>query len=257
MDMADRSLGGRRRVVLIQFAITVVAIGSAIVHLLRPGVRVDGVLLALLAMAVIPWLGSVFESLEVPGIGKFTYIQQQLAETKADLAITKGEMSSTRNRVDFAESKGVDGIRSASATQELRDVITRYNKIRATMKSGPQRTQAMTDVVRHMTLLADRLKEFDCTRYLTSQDGGERLAAYAYLYACPNAHAAEPLARTLTRIEDRPFGQYWAIMALGKSLKVAGAQRFDLEEPLREFLGRLPLGSDRFYELSQVLDGLE
>jgi hypothetical protein len=55
-----------------RLTVTVSALAVAAVHLMRPTARIDGILLGLLAVAVVPWLGSVFESVEGGGM-KVTY----------------------------------------------------------------------------------------------------------------------------------------------------------------------------------------
>jgi len=71
---------------------------------------------------------------------------------------------------------------AASPAEEMRELVQRYDSIREAMRSGPQRTREMTDVVRHLTVLADKLDDIDWRDYLISSDGGERLAAYSYYY---------------------------------------------------------------------------
>jgi len=44
-----------------------------LVHLLNPGVTFDMPSLALLFLAVLPWLAALFKELEVPGIGRFVF----------------------------------------------------------------------------------------------------------------------------------------------------------------------------------------
>lgn len=68
--MAD-DRGTRSRVAPI--ALTICALGLAVVHLVRPNAAIDATTLALLAIAALPWLGSVFKSVELPGGIKAEY----------------------------------------------------------------------------------------------------------------------------------------------------------------------------------------
>ena len=70
--------------------VTVGALAVAAVHLMRPAVKIDGVLLGLLAVAIIPWLGSIFESVEGAGL-KVTYrrLREELDSTRSELEATK------------------------------------------------------------------------------------------------------------------------------------------------------------------------
>jgi hypothetical protein len=139
----------------------------------------------------------------------------------------------------------------------MRQLVGRYDTIRKNLKSGPQRTREMTDVVRHLTILADKLDDVDWSRYLRSRDGGERIAAYSYLYARPHPDVAPELVRTLTTIENQPFGQYWAILALGKIADIFPMSVRRLIPKLEGFLAKLQPGTDRYYELSRLIDNLD
>jgi hypothetical protein len=242
---------------MIRIMVTVTALAIAAIHLVRPTSRIDGVLLGLLAVAVLPWLGSIFDSVEGPG-WKVTYrrLQEELDSTRNELEATKGEVASTRQRAEFVESAGVSDLQPGSPKEEMRQLITRYDRIRETMKSGPLRTKEMTDVLRHLTVLADKLGDVDWSTYLLSQDGGERIAAYSYFYAQPSAGAAPEITYSLTNVENKPFGQYWAIRALGRTTETYPQAVQRLVPIWKDFLARLPVGTDRYYELSRIIDSL-
>jgi hypothetical protein len=63
--------------------ISSVAIVFAIGHVLLPKMQIDGTTVALLVVAMLPWLGSIFESLELPGGTKIKY-REQLEQVKED-----------------------------------------------------------------------------------------------------------------------------------------------------------------------------
>ena len=244
------------RLTAAQLIVTGGALAVATAHLMRPAAKIDGVLLALLAVAVVPWLGPFLESVEGAG-WKVTYrrLERELESTREELQVTKGEVADATHRADFNESQGVAGLATGSPAEEMDQLVSEYNKIRGGMESGPPRTRKMTDVVRHLTLLADRLDAVDWPRYLHSQDGGERIAAYAYYYARPDPRAARELTRVLTNVENTPFGQYWAIQALGKIAEAAPASVLDLVPAWRDFLDTtLRPGTDRYYVLSQLIN---
>lgn len=249
-DEASKSL-------VIRIVVTVAALVVAAVHLIRPTAKIDGVLLGLLVVAVLPWLGSIFESVEGAG-WKVTYrkLREELDSTRSELEATKGEVASTRQRADFIESAGVSDLQPGSPVEEMHQLIGRYDNTRETMKSGPLRTKEMTDVVRHLTVLADKLGHVDWSSYLLSQDGGERIAAYSYFYAQPSPSAAPEITYSLIHVEDKPFGQYWAIRALGKIAETSPPAVQSLVPIWKEFLAKLPVGTDRYYELSRIIDSL-
>src|SRR5689334_8773781 len=70
---------------LTRLLVTVVALAAVAAHLIWSDLKVDGVVVAMLVVALLPWLGSVFESLELPGGWKLQYreIKQQLEKTHA------------------------------------------------------------------------------------------------------------------------------------------------------------------------------
>jgi hypothetical protein len=63
--------------------ITLSALAIAFVHILFPNIKVDGVTVALLLIAIIPWLGSLFKAIELPGGLKVEYRDLLKAEKKA------------------------------------------------------------------------------------------------------------------------------------------------------------------------------
>ena len=74
----------RRRRILriksIQYIISLVAIILIIVHLAIPSLLIDGVTLALIIIAIVPWLAPLFKSLELPGGWKIEF--QELLDIK-------------------------------------------------------------------------------------------------------------------------------------------------------------------------------
>ena len=69
--------------------ITIVALFLAAIHLIFPGAKIDAVTLTLFAIAVLPWLGSIFRSVEFPGGLKVQYpegpAQQAINESIREL----------------------------------------------------------------------------------------------------------------------------------------------------------------------------
>ena len=53
------------------------------IHVFCPNLRVDGTTVGLLVVAIIPWLGTIFEALEFPGGWKISYRKLQETEVKA------------------------------------------------------------------------------------------------------------------------------------------------------------------------------
>ena len=68
------------------FVISIFAILVAVVHLVWPALTIDSITIALIVIAIIPWLGSLFKSLEFPGGLKVEYHELQKAADKAKKA---------------------------------------------------------------------------------------------------------------------------------------------------------------------------
>jgi hypothetical protein len=171
------------------------------------------------------------------------------ANRKADLALSAPPATATTQPHNAT---------SVDPETEVRRLAEVYNQIRKDQRSGPSRTAAMTSVVREMIALAPRLPQFDVRLALESKDRGTRLMAYAYLYARPDIENLSALVKSVTEIEAKPFGQYWGLQAIQKILEQTGPQNVDFQtqRKLRDFQHHLASGTDRYYELKQILRGL-
>lgn len=67
-------------------SITATALVLALAHLLVPSISVDAITIALFVIAVVPWLGSVFHAIELPGGLKIQYHELQRAKDEAEQA---------------------------------------------------------------------------------------------------------------------------------------------------------------------------
>ena len=86
LDVVDNTLGITETMshrTIIAALLSLLALGAAVVHALFPEIVVDGVTVALLAIAVAPWLGVFFKSLELPGGVKIEYHELKKAEEQA------------------------------------------------------------------------------------------------------------------------------------------------------------------------------
>ncbi|MBI5842686.1 MAG: hypothetical protein HZB19_21555 [Chloroflexi bacterium] len=77
------------------FVISFFAVLVAIIHLVWPKLTIDSITIALIIIAIIPWLGSLFKSLEFPGGLKVEYHELQKAANKAKKA---GLLKPTSNK---------------------------------------------------------------------------------------------------------------------------------------------------------------
>ena len=94
---AARLVSGR----LLPLLITVGALAIAVVHAGWPDLTIDTITLGLIGIAVIPWLGQIFESLELPGGTKVKYrdLVQKIEEHDARIEQNAAEVKETGVRV--------------------------------------------------------------------------------------------------------------------------------------------------------------
>jgi hypothetical protein len=117
----------------------------------------------------------------------------------------------------------------------------------------------MSSIVGKMVAISSRMSAFDPLPNLSSADAGTRLTAYAYLYAKPNPVALDQLVNTVCGIENTPFGQYWGIRAITRTLEALNdptTVSTSVKRRLADFCKRLPNGTDRRFELSKIASSL-
>jgi hypothetical protein len=68
----------------IQIIITVCAVGVALLHAWLPSIQIDAITVTLIGIAVIPWLGTIFKSVELPGGVKVEYQDLEKAAQKVE-----------------------------------------------------------------------------------------------------------------------------------------------------------------------------
>jgi hypothetical protein len=245
---------------LTRLVVTAAALAGVAGHLIWSNLKVDGVVVAMLVIALVPWLGSVFDSLELPGGWKLKYreIQQQLETTHAQSQQAMGAAVSASQKADFAVAATEPATGTGTAGEQFNELVAKYNLIRATQQSSHTRTKTLTQIVAQMVALAREMPDYPWQEALSSDDRGMRVAAYAWLYAKPNADASRLLVQTLTTArEDTDFGQYWNLQALQRCLQQADPDTAATLKPkLERFLPSLPPNNPRYHELSDLLQQL-
>jgi hypothetical protein len=277
-------------VTLLNTVISVVALAGVVIHARWPSLKIDSVSVALLVAAVLPWLGLIMTHVKVGNLVEADFRRfEQRIERKVEMRVQRTE--SKVERVDgavegtsggFNDAARIVGVDEAvedrdgklppnefkapptsgavnleTPWERLENLVQEYNKIRATMSPGFRRTSAMTEVVQKMIQLAPELPDFDWSKNLESSDRGWRLAAYGYLYTLPRVDAVGPLVDSFTRVEDKPFGQYWGLKALNQALDKIDAETAKRIEPtLDAYATRLQPGTDRHVLVSQLLSAI-
>jgi len=107
---------------------------------------------------------------------------------------------------------------------------------------------------------AEHVTRFDVDEALDSDDGGRRLAAYAFLYAHPDFVAFEHLVRAVTRPEPQPFAQYWGLQSIRRMVARLPQHRSAVDMAkgeLKKLYDALGPGVDRTVLVEQILREME
>ena len=239
-ERGERSPAWRRH--LIATVVSLLALAVAIAHLVAPDLKIDNVTVALLVIAVVPWLRELFTSIELPGglRVEFRDVEQRIeaAEAMADAALVGG-------------GEGAGTTDDPAALEEVRRLAAEYLSVRASTRAGSARTQRMNGIFARLVRTTQRLAGPELDDWLTSSDGGLRLAAYARLYAVPDDSTLDVLAYAVTE-EPLPFGQYWGIRALDKVVDLVGPEEVP-PQVVRRLENCRPSGTDRTHLLDRLL----
>jgi hypothetical protein len=96
---------------------------------------------------------------------------------------------------DAEELAERSGTARANKTGEnaITRLVDKYNQTRAAMRSSPERTQEMEEIVAKMKMELAESRSFDALALLDSADKGWRLAAYVFIQLFPTDRFLEPL----------------------------------------------------------------
>ena len=176
----------------------------------------------------------------------------EVRQTSEDIRETAGDLGEGVKEA-LSQARPPDPAAVSEEADPVKQLAARYNEIRWTMPSGDARTIEMTALVNEMITLLKNRDGFDVENNLRSRDRGMRLAAVAYLYANPDPALAGQLAKTAVS-EDKPFNEYWALLALRKVLQGhCDALDSATRERLQQRRARLASGTDRAQQIDQLL----
>jgi ABC-type multidrug transport system fused ATPase/permease subunit len=106
MERTRRQQGGgatqQRGPVVVSIVVTGLALAGVIAHLIWSDLAIDAIALALVGIAILPWLGPILESIELPGGFKanFREVQQTIQDVKET---TEEALSETKAVKDTAQ----------------------------------------------------------------------------------------------------------------------------------------------------------
>lgn len=250
--------GGPSRRHIVAAVVTCAAIGAALVHAVAPDLKFDSVTVVLLTVAVVPWLGDLFDSIGLPGGTKPQY-KQLVARVEATERGVDGASRTARVAL-VAVVGGAKGDETSdpAAREAVERLAAEYTAVRQSMGSGRARTNRMERIFAELVSAAPRVHGFDVDAALKSDDPGVRLAAYAYLYAAPDATKLRPL---VDAVVDEPlsFSQYWGFGAVEMVVDDIDSDQVPARvvRRLEDCLTALPSGNDRIGVLRRILGAID
>ena len=243
--------------------------GSRVVSVCRHLDATDPPVIAL-GIVVLVCLGMFYSEISGFGVSLKRQVQEaaEVAKSAQQLGIqnqkvVKDVRETTDDLTDYnrrkaakiAEQPAIVDDHGAGLDAELRRLADRYNTLRGTMSSGPERTSRMTEVVKDARTALRHVDGFDFAGSMSSADRGERLVAYAYL---KDHVAAEHLTRIVDAAisEDKPFGQYWALLAVENQLGSSSVTLTDQDRRKLEVMqGQIGPATDRGTIIRRILSG--
>lgn len=249
--------GKQKDYLWLRWLISIVAVLILLIRIIFPDLSIDAVSLGLIILALMPWLSPIIKSVEIFGIGKI-----EMQELKSQVEQLQNAVIKANLQADLATAKITDQEENSFKSetdiipkQRLLDLAKRYTETRRNLKSGPERTTLMGRIFSEMVLQAMKVFDLNVDDLLKDKDHGNRLSAYAYLFAKPSMGKLDTVLNSVL-IEPKPFNQYWGIQIIRKTLNEIYPQKVSKEiaEKLRRLLRTLEPNTDRYFETKSIID---
>ncbi|HET9875288.1 MAG TPA: hypothetical protein VFQ37_05915 [Mycobacterium sp.] len=238
---------------------SIVALIAAVAHMVWPDIKIDTITVLLLVVALVPWLGDLLDSIELPGGWKVKYRaleeRQESVERAAAQADARAAEATSTAEVALGAAQTLEPAAVPATMETVRLLTEEYHRLRA-----QPRTQARTSELDRwfgaMVAIVPRVPDFDPGEALRDKDRGIRLAGYAFLYGRPDPAWLDEVVEALVR-EQTPFSQYWAIRTAVELLEHVdlSAVPDSIVTQLQDLLERLPQDTSRHAELATLLRG--
>jgi hypothetical protein len=188
--------------------ISLIAVLAAVTHVIWPSAHIDGTTALLLGIALIPWLGELLESIELPGGLKVKY--REIARRQDEVEASAREASSTAQAALGA---------AGSVRNDVDELIAKFRDLRSRPSAGMS-----AEIDRLFGALVNAVpNDFDATQALASSDDSVRFAGYASAFGRAEPELLIPAADALAREESR-FIQYWALNTIQRIVAVNGTR---------------------------------
>ncbi|MFG3260583.1 hypothetical protein [Streptomyces sp. NPDC048172] len=218
-----------------------------VIHLVWPHIEFDAVTVTLLVVAVIPWLGGLFESITLPGGAgvQFRRLTARVEDAEAAAARLEREVEGATDTSQVALTAAQQGAagQPAADVETVERLAADYLALRRTLPPGSERTRLQQQVFGDLVRVTARFPDPPLAAWLESDNGGLRLAAYTRLFLAPDPDHLDALLDAVLR-DELAFSVSRGIRALENVLAlVAPAHRTEPVRRLRAFLGQLPEGN--------------
>ncbi len=240
-------------------AVTAIAVLAAVVRLVWPQIELDAVTVTLLVIAVVPWLGEIFDSITLPGGAgvQFRQLTVRVAEAEAAAARLERAVEATADTSQVALTVAqtrTSGEPGADPEESVGRLAADYLHLRQSLPAGQERTHLMQQVFGELIQETARMPDPPLTSWLESENGGLRLAAYTRLFLNPDPRYLDALLDAVLK-DDFAFNVSRGIRALENVIDLIGPEQIRVGpvHRLRTYFGELPEGN-RKKHLRRLLD---
>ncbi|MFC9509421.1 hypothetical protein [Streptomyces sp. NPDC057002] len=240
-------------------AVTAIAVVAAVVHLVWPHIELDAVTVTLLVIAVVPWLGGIFDSITLPGGAgvQFRRLTARMEESEAVTARLERAVEGAADTSQVALTAAQDrtsGEQRTDPVKRVNGLAADYLALRRNLPAGQERTRLMQQVFGELVRETGRITDPPLASWLESENGGLRLAAYTRLFLDPDPRCLDALLDAVLK-DDLAFNVSRGIRALENITDVIGPEQVGIGvvHRLRTYFGELPQGN-RKKHLRRLLD---
>jgi hypothetical protein len=252
----------------IRILITIVAIAVLAATWFFPTkAKVDASGIALLVLALLPWIVPIMHITELDLGGNVIKLQDQIKELQKSKDLSDAEIKQIREllRVTTNMARAQIGPNPDITSSESAETDVKIAELKASFmplyndRFRSTRLSDLTKVVAQLVPLMAQKTNFDPLPSLGSRDPADRIAAIAYIYGKPDWKYLDRLI-TAASGEDKPFIQYWAVEAIGAITALPGTHVSPSQmQALNALLPRVDnfFDHERYSDLSNIIQGIE
>jgi hypothetical protein len=225
--------------------VTVVAVSAAAAHVIWPNLKIDTITVVLLVVALLPWLGHLLDSIEMPGGWKVKYRSLEQRQDSVEQVAT--DATSTAQAA-FGAAQAVE----SPTMDTVRLLVEEYDRLWAL----PHRTGSgeFDRLFGAMVAVVPKVPDFDPAQAMRAPADGVRLTGHAYVYGRPDPARLSEVVDAAAD-ERSPVVQYWAIRTVAvlmEQIDVSAVPEAVVLR-LRALMDRLPVDTSRHAQLAAVL----